>query len=94
MGMVRGWRSPKLGEKTFKELGEKPINIETFGQDSVRDKQDLSLGQTRHIPGTNRDRPWDNRPSSVELKLFNSKLAILSRLSMGRVGFGLGTIVP
>ena len=68
------------------EIGQekKPININIFGGT---------------VSGTNRNRPWDkwdpsprdkmgpvpgtNRPFSVD---FHSKSAILSRLSLGRVG--------
>ena len=54
---------------------EKTNKHKHFGRDGVRDKQEPSLGQTGPVPGT-------NRPFSVE---FHSKIAILSRLSLGRV---------
>ena len=54
-----------------------------FWRDGVQDKQEPSLGQTGTRP---RDKlgpvPGTHRPFSVE---FHSKIAILSRLSLGRV---------
>ena len=62
---------------------EKPININLLGgtvlgtnRNRAWDKRDPSLGQSI-------TRPWDKPAVSVE---FHSKIAILSRLSLGQVG--------
>ena len=54
-----------------------------FRRDGVRDKQAPSLGQMGPLPGTKWDPSLGNRPFSAE---FHSKFAILSSLSLGRVG--------
>ena len=67
------------------QSGKKKTNKHKhFRRDGVRDKWDPSPGQNGTRP---RDKmgpvPGTNRPFSVQ---FHSKIAILSRLSLGRVG--------
>ena len=69
--------------RTYTRARKKPININIWAGQSP--------GQTGTVPGTNgtppRDKtgpvPGTNRPFSLE---FHSKIAILSRLSLGQVG--------
>ena len=60
--------------KTNKHIGRDGVPLNK--QEPSWDKQDPSLGQTGPVPGIN----WS---FSVE---FHSKIAVLSRLSLGRVG--------
>ena len=55
-----------------------------FRRDSLRDKQEPSLGQMGPLPGTK----WDPSLGQTGLSMLNStvKIAILSRLSLGWVG--------
>ena len=77
--------SPRDFQSCTTALGQEKTNKHKhFGRDGPWDKRDP-------VPGTNGTRPWDklgpvpgtNRPFSV---YFHSKIAILSRLSLGRVG--------